>query len=174
MNCKDFQELLFEHLDGTLPPEEQGDLRQHLSLCEECREQWTKQRLLGEHLTARFAQETDELMLSRAARARILQACERPTLWEHVAAVWREVSWGWGLAALVLCGIALFGSRGLKPGAVPLARGPELPVMVSLRLPQVMACYSFRKEGGLVVDTLVYRTNVVQESLWSSHKPHAE
>jgi anti-sigma factor RsiW len=170
MNCEDFQQLLFDELDGTLSSESQREFEQHLRACKACREFQLHNRQFGEALSAHFHQLTEGLALSPTARCRVARECRVPVWTEHLATLGRRVYWRWGFAGLAFCAVVLFASLAFKPGQAP-TRVAKQPALVSISAPRVVASYTFRKEGRLVVDTLVFRTNVLHESVWAQNGP---
>ena len=81
---------------------------------------------------------------------------------------WRRLAWPLALAASVLL---------LLAGGLFLLRGPERggarpqPDLAGggiwIQLSYVVPSYTFRQEGGFVIDALSYHTNEVNERLWA-------
>jgi anti-sigma factor RsiW len=101
MNCDRASLLLESHLDGTLGPEEQGDLNAHLDACLTCRAE-----LAAIHLTDQafleLADEEPPINIAAAVRTRIAE--------EAPAEPRRGLVWGAiGLAAALMALILEFG-----------------------------------------------------------------
>jgi anti-sigma factor RsiW len=170
MNCRRFQHRLYEYLDGTLSPGTKAAAERHLSECAVCRQALSAERRVAQSLSGTLRQATDSLRLPPEVRLRVLAALaeQRRAPTENQGAVffWRRLAWPLGLAAsvlLLLAGIFLF-PQGPRPqtGSLPphLAAGGVL-----VQLSFVVPTYTFRQEGGFVIDALTYQTNVVNERL---------
>jgi len=168
MNCEAFQEILFEHLDGTLSADAEKEARQHVAACERCRTTVDKHRQAADVLSSQFCHSTETLKLKQATRWAILAACERTSVSDRLAMLWGRLTWRLAVGALGLGVVALLAGRALQPGEAPLARSSEPLPEVSIRVPQVVANYTFRMEGQYVVDCLVYRTNLLEQQLFAS------
>jgi predicted anti-sigma-YlaC factor YlaD len=170
MNCRRFQHRLYEYLDGSLSRGAQAAAEKHLSGCAACRETLRAERQVAQSLSERFRQTTDSLQLPPEVQHRVLAplADQRPEPPEEPFSVFSWGRWAWpvGLAAsvmLLLAGVFLH-VRAFRPQvgpAQPLRAGNPIQVQFSYVVP----AYTFRQEGGLVVDTLTYQTNVVNERL---------
>jgi anti-sigma factor RsiW len=169
MSCADFKNLLFEYLDGTLPPDSKKACEQHLAQCEPCREEWARHRTLAEEISERFERQTEGLALASAARARILEECERGSIVEEFTGFWRRSSWRWGIAGLCVLALTLIGIRAVKEDSVA-SKDTVIPTTIFVRIPQTIPTYTFHKEGRYVIDSMTYRTNLVQETLWANYR----
>jgi len=174
MNCQDFQEQLFEYLDGTLPTGTHQDIDQHLAACLTCRQALAKHRQLARTLTDQLCRSVESVTLDAAVRCRILAAL--PTRAapadseKFLAHLWRPLAWAVGIACLLVAGVLLgnywFGARHDKSWIGP--RVSSKPVPVSIRVARIETTYTFRKEGEFVTDTLVRHTNLVCETIWAN------
>ncbi len=170
MNCRRFQQDMDEYLDGTLSPRAQAAAQEHLAGCAACRQTLDQEQHAARALAEQFRQATDALHLSPRVGQRVLAALahERGAAAEAAVAVawWRR--WVWPLTAtaaplLLLAECYFF----VQPPA------PERGVAqrrlaaggVSVQLSYVVPSYTFRHEGGFVIDALTYQTNVVNQRL---------
>jgi anti-sigma factor RsiW len=170
MNCRRFQHRIYEYLDGALSRGAQAAAEKHLSECAACRQALCAERQIGQSLSDTFRQTTDSLQLPQEVQRWVLAALadQRRTPAEERASVfsWGRLAWPLGLAAsvlLLLAGVFFFARTPRPQMAHPqphLAGGG-----VSIQLSYVMPIYTFRQEGGFVIDALTYQTNVVNERL---------
>ena len=170
MNCHGFQHRLYEYLDGSLSPGAKAAAERHLSGCAACRQALRAERQVAQSLSGKFRRETDSLQLPPEVQRRVLGALadQRGNPGEEHRSVfaWFRLAWPASLAGLVLlllAGILLF------PRGRMAHTGPSQPHFagggVSIQLSYVVPIYTFRQEGGSVVDVLTYQTNVVNERL---------
>jgi len=170
MNCRRFQDELYEYLDGSLSPRAQAAAEQHLAGCAGCRQALQAERETAQCLSNTFRGATESLQLPPEVGCRVVAALAQqrcaPDEPRGEAIFWHR--WAWPLAAaasgLVLLAGFFFFAR---------APGPEMPRPhphlagegVSIQLSYVVPTYTFRREGGFVVDALTYQTNVVNQKL---------
>jgi anti-sigma factor RsiW len=170
MNCRRFQHRLYEYLDGSLSPGAQAAVERHLSGCAACRQALGAERQVAETLSGTFRRATESLQLPPEVQQRVLAALadQRRAPAEQQGSVfsWSQLAWPVGLTASVLvllAGVFLFprgpGSQMGSPQTRLAAGG------VSIQLSYVVPIYTFRQEGGVVIDALTYQTNVVNERL---------
>ena len=170
MNCHGFQYRLYEYLDGSLSPGAKAVAEKHLSGCAACRQALSAERQVAQSLSSKFRQATDSLQLPPEVQRRVLRALadQRDTSGAEQGSVfaWFRLAWPASLAGLVLlllAGILLF------PRGRMAHTGPSQPHFagggVSIQLSYVVPIYTFRQEGGSVVDVLTYQTNVVNGRL---------
>ena len=169
MNCHGFQHRLYEYLEGTLSPGAQAAAERHLAGCAACRQAWQAERQVAQSLSENLRRATDSLRLPPEVGRRVVAALaeERraPSERQDSGFWWRQLAWPLGLAAsvLLLAGLFFF-ARGPGPRTAPppphLATGG-----VAIQLSYVVPIYTFRREGGFVVDALIYQTNAVNERL---------
>jgi hypothetical protein len=141
-----------------------------LAECAVCRQALSAERQVAQSLSGTFRRATDPLQLPQEVRRRVLAALadQRCAPAEDQGAVffWRRLAWPLGLAAsvlLLLAGIFIL-PQGPRPQTDSLQ--PHLAaggVLVQLSI--VVPIYTFRQEGGFVIDALTYQTNVVNERL---------
>jgi predicted anti-sigma-YlaC factor YlaD len=170
MNCRRFQHRLYEYLDGSLSRGAQAAAQRHLSGCAACREALRAERQVAQSLSDKFRRTTDSLQLPPEVQHRVLAALadQRPDPAEEPGSVFFWGRWAWpvGLAASVLVLLAGVFLHVRAPGP---QTGPTQPHLVGsgiqVQFSYVVPAYTFHQEGGLVVDTLTYQTNVVNERL---------
>jgi len=78
MNCQDFQECLFDYVDGTLPTGVHAETDAHLAACEQCRKTLAQHGQLARHLSAQLRQSAQSLPLAPEARNRLVAALLDP------------------------------------------------------------------------------------------------
>ena len=168
MNCRRFQHRLYEFLDGSLSPGAQAVAESHLSGCAACRQTLGAERQIARSLSGTFRRATESLQLPPEVQHRVLAALadqrRAPVQQQGTVFFWRQLAWPVGLAAsvlLLLAGVFLF-PRG--PGSHTGSPQPRLAAGgVSIQLSFVVPIYTFRQEGGFVIDALTYQTNVIDE-----------
>jgi predicted anti-sigma-YlaC factor YlaD len=170
MNCRRFQHRLFEYLDGTLSPGAQAAAESHLSRCAACRQAVRAQRQIAQSLPEKFRRTTDPLRLPPEVQRRVLAALadqrRAPAKDQGSEFSWGRLAWPLGLAAsvLLLVGGVFLCARTFRPKT-----GPTQPRLASgevlAQLSYVVPIYTFRQEGGFVIDAVTYQTNVVNERL---------
>jgi anti-sigma factor RsiW len=169
MNCGEFQQVLFEHVDGSLLPGAQRECEKHLEGCLACREMLLRHQQIAQGIRNEFARLTEELALAPRVRRNVMAARRGPSWRERLAGLWGWRPLRWACAALVLCVVVLVGTRAQKQVEAP-TRASEPRALVHVRSSRPVTSYTFLKENGRVIDTLVYRTNVLQES-WAQQLP---
>ena len=170
MNCRRFQHRLYEFLDGTLSPGAQAAAERHLSGCAPCRQALQAERQIAQSLSEKLRRTTDSLRIPPEVQRRVLAALadQRRAPAEEYGSVFSRgrLAWPLGLAAsalLLVAGVLLHlrtSSQQTGPAQPRLAEGEVLA-----QLSYVVPIYTFRQEGGFVIDTLTYQTNVVNERL---------
>jgi anti-sigma factor RsiW len=170
MNCRRFQHRLFEYLDGTLSPGAKGAAEKHLSGCATCRQALRAEREIAQSLSGRFRRATDSLHLppevQRRVHAALADQRSAQTEEQSIAFSWGRWAWPLALAAsvsLLLAGFLYFARAPWThtgPARPHLAGGGAL-----IQLTYVVPIYTFRQEGGFVIDSLTYQTNVINQRL---------
>lgn len=170
MNCRQFQNKLYEYVEGSLDAGAQAAVEKHLEACAACRQRVQQERDVARSLAEGFKRASEGLELPAEVGRRVLAAVaeERAAREERESTVcfWRRLAWPTALtasAAALLAGWFLFvPGAGHGPGRSQprVAEG-----VVSVQLSYVVPIYTFRQEGGLVIDALTYQTNIVNERL---------
>jgi len=170
MNCRRFQNELYEYLEGSLSPKARAAAEQHLSECVACREKVKEERQVAQAMGDSFRRATERLELSPSVSRRVLAELAKEssaaTNDQPGAFFWHRWAWPSELAAsmLLLLGLWALVLRGPgHGGARQQSRGPQ--DKVSVQLSCIVPAYTFRLEGGFVTDALSYQTNVVDETL---------
>jgi predicted anti-sigma-YlaC factor YlaD len=170
MNCRRFQIEIYEYLDGSLSPRAQAAAEEHLSACAACRQMVSQERRSAQSLSEKFRRATDSLQLPPEFGHRVLAALadehRAPDEQQRIALFWRRLAWPLAAAAsgLVLLAGFFFLMRPPGPG-VPHSLPHVAENEVSVHLSYVVPIYTFRREGGFVIDALTYQTNVIVERL---------
>ena len=172
MNCRRFQNDLYEYQEGSLSPRVRAAAEKHLSECAACRQRLDQEQQVAQSLADGFRRTAAPLRLPSSVGRRVLAAMADESRAAREARghllVSPHLAWPLALAAsvlLILGGWALF----LRPpgpgGARPQPRLAEGGV--SIQLSYVVPVYTFRQEGGFVIDALTYQTNVLNERLYA-------
>jgi anti-sigma factor RsiW len=170
MNCRHFQNRLYEYVEGSLSAGTQAAADKHLVACSACRQVVRQEQQRAQFLFDRLRQDTESLALRPEVRRRILASPAPAPVQNPIIDLWNRFAWPLGLAASLLLVAAI-----LLINHFPGARGDDLnaPSAVSIEASYRVPIYKFRKEDNLVLDTLSYETVVVSETLWTT-KPIRE
>jgi anti-sigma factor RsiW len=176
MNCRRFQNGIYEYLDGSLSRRAQAAAEEHLSACAACRQRVRQERRSAQSLSDKFRRAADSLQLPPEFGHRVLAVLadehRARDAQQGIVLFWRRLAWPLAAAAsglLLLAGF-LFFVRAPGPGtAHPHSAGGGVTVQLSYVVPT----YTFREEAGFVIDALSYHTNVVNERLPAS-RPRLE
>jgi anti-sigma factor RsiW len=173
MNCRRFQDKLFEYVEGSLSAGELAVMEQHLSSCGACREVVQKELQRAQALSARLRHSGESLRLNpeivrtilAASRARPVDAASLADLWMRWLRL-TAVPVSFMLVAAILLAIHHSGrphERTSAPVPTHVAtltatsdQHSEISVELSYRLP----VHEFHQEENLVVDTFVDETTV--------------
>ena len=163
MNCRRFQNRLYEYVDGTLSPRARVAAKRHLARCDACRQAALREQQLAQFLSDRLRQGAQSLALRPEVRRRILQALERksapPAFGESILALWDRFAWPLGMAVSLLLIVAVLRfhpfSRVHETESARSNRRDNpsaLSIQVSFRVP---VCKFRRKETGLWTHCLI-------------------
>jgi anti-sigma factor RsiW len=174
MKCKHAQENLYEYLDGALSPSDTASVRRHLDECATCRQMVQREMDFARVTSSGLERAVEEVRLEPQARRRIAHAaennlarCER----HYVPSFWMRLAWRFAALAAVLVliigALYRFASQPhSQPEAAHVSRpltAPEILVNLSYFTPRYT--YTFRQDGDIVVDCLVYEPRVTEASL---------
>jgi anti-sigma factor RsiW len=172
MNCRRCQHELYEYLDGSLSTREQAAMEIHLAGCSACRQALNQERQISRSLLNQLNGAAQSLQLPPQVRHKVIAtlADERRARDEGRgdAFFWRRLAWPLAAAAagLMLLAGVFYSAR--VPGRGTVQPHPHLAAAgVSVQLSYVVPTYTFRREGGFVVDALTCQTNVVDQRLAS-------
>ncbi len=181
MNCRRFQNRLYEYLEGTLSARTQSAADRHLARCNVCRQVVREEQQLAQFLSERLRQGTETLALGPEVQRRILTALEHQSTpladEESVVGAWSTLVWPLAIAASLLL-IATFllinYSSGARIHETEMARSSDRDSTVSIQVSYRVPTYKFHQEGNLVVDTLSDETIVASGTLWPGHPEPAQ
>jgi anti-sigma factor RsiW len=171
MNCERLQEILYDYLDDTLLAGEKASAEKHLLGCNACRQELQREVQLAQTLTNRLGQTAEKIALDDNAQRRMVKAVERsiasPS--EHFFfSFWPRLAIPFAASGLVLIGAIWIGYRFFAgqhlPSNEPVSlttSSREVPVHDSYAVPT----YTFRREGGLVIDALTDDTRFMDGAL---------
>ena len=174
MKCKDAQENLYEYLDGALSPSESASLRRHVEECATCRQIVQREMDFARLTSSRLERAVEDVRLEQHARRQIVQAAEKKLARSgrrSAPSFWMRFAWGFAVAAAVMALIigATYRFVSQRHSQPELARvsmpltAPEILVNLSYCAPRYT--YTFRRDGNIVVDCLVYESRVTEASL---------
>jgi anti-sigma factor RsiW len=172
MNCEQFQDKLFEYVDGTLSASELDAAQKHLSGCSACRKPVQEEQRRAQALTGRLQQSGQSLTLRPEIVRNILAAARaaRPAATESFTDLWMRWLRRAAIPAafLVIVACMLIRTEIQAPVAIHVStpttinhQQPAVSIEMSYRLPR----HEFHQEGNLVLDTLVEETVVVNGAI---------
>jgi anti-sigma factor RsiW len=174
MNCRRFQDQVFEYVEGSLSARARAAAEEHLAGCPACREAVRQEEALRQRLARRLRQGAESLKLSPEIRRNLLAAARRepasPALSELIAGWWARFALplSAGVAVLML-GAILWLNHLIGPqppgGAIAQRPGRDAASAVSVEWSSRVPTYQFRREGNAVVDTLSVQTVSVNVTL---------
>jgi predicted anti-sigma-YlaC factor YlaD len=179
MNCRQFQDKLFEYVEGSLCGDELAAAQKHLSGCSACRKPVQEEQQRAQALAARLLQGREPLTLRPEIIRNILAESRRvrPAATESLAGLWMRwlrlasMPVSLMLIAAVVLAVHFFGTRTSAPVATHLStpattdrQPPEVSIEMSYRLP----VHEFHQEGNLVVDAFVDVTVVADGTIPSA------
>jgi anti-sigma factor RsiW len=170
MNCRRFQNQLFEYVEGSLSTRAMIAAKEHLAGCDACREAVRKEEAIAQGLSRLLQQRVEALKLPPEFRRDILAADRREpapaAMVEFIKNWWTRLAapLSIGAAVLVLGAVSWLshfpGSQ--KPGLETAQRtGRNQPGAVLVQLSSHVPTYQFRREGNAVIDTLSVETVAV-------------
>jgi anti-sigma factor RsiW len=169
MNCRRFQNRLHEYLDGDLSRRGKAAAEKHLLQCEACRRALRREQVIAQSIFQELERSARHRTLGADIRRRLVKTLSQENFGAAPARETfpRAVRFAWAApaAALVLALLGVVFFLPPKTGTVhlpPAGSGDSISLQVSYAVPD----YVFRREAGVVVDALCYRTNVVTETLW--------
>jgi anti-sigma factor RsiW len=166
MNCQDFQNQMFEYVEGSLSVDTRAVADKHLAGCADCRLALRKEQQIAQSLLDRFQQDTKSLALCPEIRRRVL-ATPNPRL---ITGLWHRMAWPLGIAASLLLIVKVLLVHHF-PG-VPM-EDPNAASTVSIDVSYQAPTHKFHKDGNLVLDTVSDQTVAISETLWTT-KPLRE
>jgi anti-sigma factor RsiW len=175
MNCRRFQNRLYEYVEGSLSSRTQAAADKHLAQCPACRRAVHQEQQVSLRLSDRFRQDTETLALRPEVRHRILTALDHksapPTEGESIVGLWRRLVWPLAGAVILLLIVAFLLLNYFSGSRVPDAEtarsnGHDNRSTVSIQVSYCVPTYKFRQEGNLVVDTLTCEPVVASGTLW--------
>lgn len=174
MNCRRFQNQLYEYVEGSLSAGAQAAAERHLAGCSACRQAVRKEQQFAQILSNRLRQGTESLTLRPDIRHNILTAsrCKPASrgVVESIVDLWNRFAVPAAIAVSLVLAVTFLLIRhfsGVRMHDMETARAdgrnlqPAVSIQISCRLP---TC-TFRREGNLVVDTLSYETVVASGTL---------
>jgi hypothetical protein len=169
MNCRGFQDNVFEYLEGGLSRRAQAAANRHLEQCPTCRQTVLDTQRTAQSLSTRFRQDTGSLVLCPNLQARIMAALEKksapPPAVPFVPGFWRLFGWLGAGAALILVSIVLVPELRLRHGWIAQSRGDDSGPAISLTISYCDPIYTFHTDGQFVVDSFNCQPRTVEESI---------
>jgi anti-sigma factor RsiW len=163
MNCKSFQEELYDYLDGALSPARAAAAQKHLVQCDPCREAVRREQQLGQFLSFKLEEIAKTLVVDSELQSRIKTALDREPsvvpreiffvrLWTRLA-----LPLAAGAAVLAVAGFLVshsFSTRSVPRVKAALTEAGSHQISVFFDLSYCVPAYTFRQEGGFVTDAM--------------------
>jgi anti-sigma factor RsiW len=160
MNCADFNDRLYEYLDGTLDSESQAAAREHLRQCGDCRRVLSQEQAAAQSIQRSLERATAGLSL-RAATLRAARAARespvpaqlwlRPWQWFMVSS-FRPAGAALACLALLILGMQVY--RHAAERSAPQAAAQAAPGSCAIDVPFQATVHLFRTQGDAVVDAI--------------------
>lgn len=173
MKCKNAQENLYEYLDGALSTSDTASVHRHLEECATCRQIFQREMNFARLTSAGLERAVEEVRLEPHARRRIARKAETNlarSVQHHEPSFWMRLAWRFAAAAAVL--VLIGGGAVYRFGSHPHSRPEPAHVSVPSATPEILVNlsylaprYTFRWEGDMVIDCLVYEPCVTEASL---------
>jgi len=175
MNCRRFQDRLFEYVEGTLSAGELAAAQEHLGVCAICRRAVQAEQQQAQVLSTRLRQASEHLTLRPEIMRNVLRDSRvvRRDFSESIAGLWMR----WLRLAIVPVYLLLIAAcvlafhffrmphRQTTPVAVATHSSSNEHPTVSLEISYHVPVYEFRQEGNSVVDSFVDETVVARAAL---------
>jgi anti-sigma factor RsiW len=178
MNCQRFQKQLYEHVEGSLGPAQQAAAEEHLAACARCRELVSREQTTSRVLSCHLREAVAELTLRPEVTNRVLRTLEHERLaeaGEPSLRCWRpwmqwRVAAGFGLlVGLAAIGLWIWNGHQNTRAAKVREQGSEQE-FISVQASYVVPVFTSRREGSLVIDTVIFQTNHVRQILLAEAK----
>jgi anti-sigma factor RsiW len=174
MKCKIVQENLYEYLDGALSPSDTASVRRHLGECGTCNQMVQRETDFARVTSSDLERAVDEVRLESHVRRRIAQVVGSNlarSVRRQMPSFSMRFAWQFAAAAAVL--VLIIGAL-YRFGSQPHSQSEPAHVSMPSTAPEILAnlsysalryTYTFRQEGNIVVDCLVYEPRVTEASL---------
>jgi len=164
MNCEEFQDILFEYVEGNVPQEQRADADGHLARCAECNAALRREKQVQQRLSSGLQQTVAALYLGSQGRAQLLKVFEanrqssQRSQAQVFAELWVRVVAALGAAA-VIAGLAVWIWRA---GVSPQITQETGPTPVQSRFPS----RSLRFKSDFLGSPLLTRFNKTVTLWW--------
>jgi anti-sigma factor RsiW len=178
MNCRSFQNELYEYVEGSLSADAQAAAERHLAGCSACRHAVRQEQVLAQAVSSRLRLHAKTLALRPEIRNRILAAGQvktPPPVLETLRGLWDRF---FRLAAIPACLMVIVAL--LLAGHFPVLRtggtktaslmGSAQPDTVSMQVSYRVPAYQFHREGAQVIDSLSEETIAVSGVFYADGK----
>jgi len=174
MNCRRFQNRLYEYVEGSLSASARAAAERHLGGCSACRQAVRAEHALAQVMSSQFQQDAKTLTLPSHVRNRILTAAQGQSTRSAAPASnpnwWNRLFWRAASPALLLL-VAAFLLTPRSPGkrmyhveTISSINGDSRPA-VSVEIVYHQPACTFRREGNRVIDRLSDETVVATGTL---------
>jgi len=166
MNCRRFQDELFEYLDGGLSRRAKAAAQRHLEQCQACRQAVQDAQRTTNILSTRFRGGTESLTLEPNLQTRILAGVENkpapPPAIPFVPGFWRTFAL-FGAGFVLLVSVILIPH--MRHNGASRSLDGDSGALISLQISYCDPTLTFRTEGNYVIDSLTCQPQIVEESL---------
>lgn len=179
MNCRRFQNQVFEYADRTLSTRERATAERHLARCGACQQVLHREQQLGQALSARLRHDAESLALRPDLWRQVQRAVEAgsnsPPPWASIVGFWRLFAWPFAtvVSLQLIAGILVFhpfSGAHVREKASARSNGPDYQSPVSVQASYHIAVRKFREQGNVVIDTIAFQTVVADETLWNASR----
>jgi len=177
MNCRRFQNQVYEYVDGTISALQRAAAERHLARCGACRQAVHREQQLAHVLSARLRHDAESLTLRpglwREVQSAIAADGITPPPWASIVGFWRPFAWPFAtvVSLLLMVGMRVFhpfsGARVHEMDATR-SHGRDDQSAVSVQVSYSVPVRIFRQDGNVVIDTIASQTVVADETLWNA------
>lgn len=157
MNCLQFNDSLYDYLDGTLGSEIQQAACQHLSACPDCQRALEQERAAAQFLNRSLARAAAGLAFRGVSFPSAQPVGGRRPLREAVRFWFGAHAWSVAAATLAILAVTIFVLLPARHPSVP-ARAQlnpsAAPGLCVIDVPIQVTTHSFRQQDSTVIDTL--------------------
>jgi anti-sigma factor RsiW len=157
MNCQQFNDSLYDYLDGTLSSEIQQAACDHLRACPDCQRALEQEQAAAQFLNRSLARATAGLCFREVPVPSAQPVGERRSFLEAVRFWFRSHAWSAAAASLAILAVAVFVFRPARQPSVPeraQLNPSAVPGLCVINVPIQITTHSFRQQDNTVVDTL--------------------
>jgi len=176
LRCREVREHLAEWVERSLAAQKRVRIEEHGAVCGECGRVLKEAREGEARMRGLFLTAADSMHVRPAFEGKLVRALRAGA---GAASEAERIGWfglwrfGFGVAVgVIFLGLLVWRLEEQPGGSQAFATSEQATVQSPSRatVAYVLPDYSFREEGNLVWDSITYRTNVLDLTLWAQRK----